>query len=205
MKWATMSSRDRRAVLLGTAVLLPALAFIWGVRPYINALDDARSELTAQRNALAREQAAVTSAKENPRLRQLADSAMQAMQPKLFSGRDDVMASALLASYVGDLAAKARVWLQDANTRPAVLGKDGVRALQVDIRGQSDLRGTMRFLQALQRGSKLIRVDKLDVSRAAGSSDDPMETLTITATISGFALADASGAALPDSASKRGQ
>jgi hypothetical protein len=205
MKWATMSLRDRRAVLLGAAVLLPALAFIWGVRPYMNALDDARSELAAQRDALAREQAAVTSAKENPRLRQLADSAMQAMQPKLFSGRDDVMASALLASYVGDLAAKARVWLQDANTRPAVLGKDGVRALQVDIRGQSDLRGTMRFLQALQRGSKLIRVDKLDVSRAAGSSDDPMETLTITATISGFALADASGAAPPDSASKRGQ
>ena len=205
MKWATMSLRDRRAVLLGAAVLLPALAFIWGVRPYMNALDDARSELTAQRDALAREQAAVTSAKENPRLRQLADSAMQAMQPKLFSGRDDVMASALLASYVGYLAAKARVWLQDANTRPAVLGKDGVRALQVDIRGQSDLRGTMRFLQALQRGSKLIRVDKLDVSRAAGSSDDPMETLTITATISGFALADASGAATPDTASKRGQ
>jgi len=205
MKWATMSLRDRRAVLLGASVLLTALAFIWGVRPYINAIDDARSELTAQRDALAREQAAVTSAKENPRLRQLADSAMQAMRPKLFSGRDDVMASALLASYVGDLAAKARVWLQDANTRPAVLGKDGVRALQVDIRGQSDLRGTMRFLQALQRGSKLIRVDKLDVSRAAGSSDDPMETLTITATISGFALADASGAPLPDSASKRGQ
>jgi len=205
MKWTTMSLRDRRAVLLGAAVLLPAFAFIWGVRPYMNALDDARSELAAQRDALAREQAAVTSAKENPRLRQLADSAMQAMQPKLFSGRDDVMASALLASYVGDLAAKARVWLQDANTRPAVLGKDGVRALQVDIRGQSDLRGTMRFLQALQRGSKLIRVDKLDVSRAAGSSDDPMETLTITATISGFALADASGAAAPDSASKRGQ
>jgi hypothetical protein len=205
MKWATMSLRDRRAVLLGAAVLLPALAFIWGVRPYMNALDDARSELAAQRDALAREQAAVTSAKENPRLRQLADSAMQAMQPKLFSGRDDVMASALLASYVGDLAAKSRVWLQDANTRPAALGKDGVRALQVDIHGQSDLRGTMRFLQALQRGSKLIRVDKLDVSRAAGSSDDPMETLTITATISGFALADASGATPPDSASKRGQ
>ena len=205
MKWATMSSRDRRAVVLGAAVLLPALIFIWGVRPYMNALDDAHSELAAQRDALAREQAAVTSAKENPRLRQLADSAMQAIQPKLFSGRDDVMASALLASYVGDLAAKARVWLQDANTRPAIVGKDGVRALQVDIRGQSDLRGTMRFLQALERGSKLIRVDKLDVSRAPGSTDDPMETLTITATISGFALADATSAAPADSAGKRGQ
>jgi Type II secretion system (T2SS), protein M subtype b len=204
MKWSTMPVRDRRAVMLGAGTLLPALIFIWGVRPYLGALDDARQELAAQRDALAREQAAVTSARENPRLRSTADSAMQAIQPRLFAGRDDVMASALLASYVGDLAAHARVWLQDANTRPAIVSKDGVRALQVEIRGQSDLRGTLRFLQALERGAKLVRIDKLDVSRAAGSTDDPMETLTITATISGFALADAA-AATPDSAARRGQ
>lgn len=204
MKWSTMSPRDRRAVLVGAAILLPALFFIWGVRPYLGALDDARQELAAQREALSREQSAVNSARENPRLRQLADSAMQAMQPKLFNGRDDTMASALLASYVGDLAAKSRVWLQDANTRAAIVGKDGVRALQVEIRGQSDLRGTLRFLNALERGSKLVRVDKLDVSRAPGSADDPMETLTITATISGFALADA-GPPSADTTTGRGQ
>lgn len=204
MKWSTMSPRDRRAVLVGAAILLPALFFIWGVRPYLGALDDARQELAAQREALSREQSAVNSARENPRLRQLADSAMQAMQPKLFNGRDDTMASALLASYVGDLAAKSRVWLQDANTRAAIVGKDGVRALQVEIRGQSDLRGTLRFLNALERGSKLVRVDKLDVSRAPGSADDPMETLTITATISGFALADA-GPPPADTTTGRGQ
>jgi hypothetical protein len=190
MTWSAMQSRDRRAVMLGVAVLAPALLFIWGVRPYLAALDDARQELAAQRDALAREQAAVASARDNPRLRQVADSAMHALQPRLFEGRDDVMASALLASYVGDLAQRSRVLLQDASTRPSTVGKDGVRALAVEIRAESDLRGTLRFLQALERGTKLVRVDRLDVIRAPGSTDDPAEALTITATISGFALAD---------------
>lgn len=188
MKWATMSQRDRRALVLGAAVLVLAFLFIWGVRPYLAALDDARQAVAAQRDALSREEAAVASTRDNPRLRQVADSAMQVLRPRLFEARDDVMASALLASYIGDVADRSRVWLQDANTRPSTLGKDGVRALQVEIRGQSDLRGALRFLEALRRGPKLVRVDKLDVTRAPGSGDDPMETLTITATISGFAL-----------------
>ena len=188
MKWATLSARDRRAVIIGAAVLIPAFFFIWGVRPYLVALDDAQQAVAAQRDALSREEAAVASTRDNPRLRQAADSAMQVLRPRLFEARDDVMASALLASYIGDVADRSRVWLQDANTRPSTLGRDGVRSLQVEIRGQSDLRGTLRFLEALRRGSKLVRIDKLDVTRAPGAGDDPMETLTITATISGFAL-----------------
>ena len=190
MRWSALQPRDRRAVTLGAAVLIPALLFIWGLRPYLAALDDARQELAAQRDALAREEAALASARDNPRLRQVADSAMRAMQPRLFQGRDDVMASALLASYVGDVAQRSRVWLEDASTRPSPVAKGGVRALQVEIRAESDLRGTLRFLQALERGQKLVRIDRLDVTRAPGSADDGMETLSITATISGFALAD---------------
>jgi hypothetical protein len=197
MKLATMTSRDRRALLLGAVILLPGLLYIWAVRPYLAAVDDASQTVAAQRDALAREQAAVASERQNPRFHLVADSAMQVLRPRLFEGRDDVMASALLASYVGDVAEKARVWLQDATTRPSAAGKDGVRTLQVELRAQSDLRGAMRFLQALQRGPKLVRIDRLDVIRAPGSADDPMETLTITATLSGFALADSTASAKP--------
>jgi hypothetical protein len=188
MKWSTMSVRDRRAVVLGAVAIGVPVLFIWGIRPYLGALDDARQALSVEREALAREQAAVASARDNPRMRQVTDSAMQILEPKLFEGRDDVMASSLLASYVGAVAQRSRVWLQDANTRVATQDKDGVRALHVDIRGQSDLRGALRFLQALDRGDKLVRVDKLDVTRAPGTGDDPMETLMVTATLSGFAL-----------------
>ena len=190
MKWSAMSSRDRRAVMLGAVILLPALLFIWGVRPYRAALADARDQLATERATLARERAAIETARQNPQLQHVADSAMRAMRPRLFEGKDDVMASAELASYLGEVASDARVWLQDASTRPSLPATDGVRTLRVDIRGESDLLGALMFLQALERGQKLVRVDRLDISRSARSDEEEIETLTIAATISGFAVND---------------
>jgi hypothetical protein len=60
----------------------------------------------------------------------------------------------------------------------------------VEIRAESDLRGTLTFLQSLERGSKLIRIDRLDVSRVP-HDDKTVETLAIAATIAGFAVNDA--------------
>jgi hypothetical protein len=187
-----MSARDRRAVSIGGGILFAALFVLWAVKPYAAALGDTRDRLAVERDALAREEAAVALARQNPRLQLVADSTMAVMQPRLFAGRDDVIASSELASYLGEAAQRSRVWLQDASTRPSLVGKDGVRTLQVEIRARSDLRGTMRFLQTLEHGTKLVRVDRLDIARAPGSNDDPSETLTVTATIAGFATADAS-------------
>jgi hypothetical protein len=192
MRWSTMSGRDRRAVVIGGLVLLPALVYVWGVRPYQAALSDARDQLSTERATLARERTAIITARRNPQLQHIADSAMRVMRPRLFEGKDDVMASAELASYLGDVAQRARVWLQDASTRPATPAAQGggVRTLRVEIRAESDLRGTLKFLQALERGDKLIRIDRLDISRVPHDEKD-VETLSIAATIAGFALSDA--------------
>jgi hypothetical protein len=190
MKWSTMSSRDRRAVSLGGLILLPALFFIWVVRPYRAALADARDQLATERSTLARERAAIETARRNPQLQHVADSAMRAMRPRLFEGKDDVMASAELASYLGEVAGRTRVWLQDASTRPSLAAAEGVRTLRVDIRAESDLLGALLFLRELERGDKLVRVDRLDISRTSRGDDDEMETLTIAATISGFSVND---------------
>jgi len=178
--------------MYGAVVLLPALIFIWGVRPYRAALSDARDQLATERATLARERAAIMTARKNPQLQHIADSAMRVMRPRLFEGKDDVMASAELASYLGDVAQRARVWLQDASTRPATPAAQGggVRTLRVEIRGESDLQGTLKFLQALERGDKLIRIDRLDISRVP-RDDKGVETLAIAATIAGFAVNDA--------------
>jgi hypothetical protein len=61
----------------------------------------------------------------------------------------------------------------------------------VEIRGESDLLGTLRFLQALERGDKLIRIDRLDISRSPRSDESDSQTLSIAATIAGFAVNDA--------------
>lgn len=196
MTWSSLSARERRTVIVGASVAAAGLLFVWGVRPYRTALTEARESLSIESAALARERAAVASARQNPRLLQLTDSAMRAVRPRLFEGKDDVMASADLASYVGDVARRSRVWMQDAATRPAVAGPDGTRALRVEIRAESDLLGTLLFLQALERGEKLVRVDRLDLVRSQRLGDSDVEAIAITATLSGFAAGDSTTASV---------
>jgi hypothetical protein len=184
-----MSGRERRTIVLGAGVVLAGFALIWG-RMYRDALAAARDELATERATLARERAAVSTALHNPQLQHIADSAMRAMRPRLFEGKDDVMASAELASYVGDVAQRARVWLQDAGTRRASPAAEGVRTLRVEIRAESDLQGALLFLQGLERGDKLVRIDRLDISHSARSDEKDAEVLSIAATISGFAVSD---------------
>jgi hypothetical protein len=195
MKWSTMKPSERRTVIVGGALVLLGLVPIYVVRPYRAALSDARDQLAAERQTLARERAAIATAKQNPQLQHVADSAMRATRPRLFEGRDDVMASAELASYLGDVAHSSRVWLQDAGTRPASPSSDGVRTLHVEIRAESDLLGVMKFIHALEHGDKLIRIDRLDISKSPRSDEKDVETLSVAATISGFAVADASQSA----------
>ncbi|MEO7084570.1 MAG: type II secretion system protein GspM [Gemmatimonadaceae bacterium] len=190
MKWSTMKPRERRTIIVGTALLLVGLVPIYVVRPYRAALSDARDQLAAEGHTLARERAAVATARENPGLQHVADSAMRATRPRLFEGRDDVMASAELASYLGEVALSTRVWLQDAGTRPASPSANGVRTLYVEIRAESDLAGVLKFIQALEHGDKLIRIDRLDISRSPRSDEKDVETLSVAATIAGFAVND---------------
>ena len=184
-------------------MVLPALFAIWGVRPYVAALSDARQQLSVARETLAKEQAALEAAHRNPRLRLSADSAMRAVSPRLFEGRDDVMASAELASYLGDVARTSRVWLQDAATRPAVQAPGGVRALRVEMRAESDLRGVLAMLHELELGTKLVRVERIDISRVSRAvASDSTETLAVSATVTGYAIGSDSGSS-PRSAAVR--
>src|SRR3954463_6972192 len=112
MSWSTMSPKDRRAIILGAVIVLPALFFIWGVRPYRTAMAETRAELEAgrlgrwragaarraqaeaARLALSREKAAVVAKPTAPGGQQFADSALILVAPRLFEGRDDAIASA---------------------------------------------------------------------------------------------------------------
>lgn len=186
-----MSPSDRRALLFGAAIIVPSLFFVFGVKPYRAALANVQQELSVEREAYARERAAVGAARRNPQLQHVADSAMQAMAPRLFAGRDDVMASAEIATYLGELARSSHVWLQDASTRPATALDGGVRALHVELRGESDLRGILTLVKSLEHGAKFIRVERLDISTQPGRPDQPgTETLALSASIVGYAIPD---------------
>ena len=201
---SSLSSSDRRALTLGAIVVVPALFFVFAVKPYLRALQDVQQQLSVERDAFTRERAAVAAAKRNPLMQHIADSAMQAMAPRLFTGRDDVMASAEVASYVGDLARGNHVWLQDASTRPATALDGGVRALHVELRAESDLRGILAFVKSLETGGKFLRVQRIDISAQPGRADQPgAETLALSASIVGYAIPDP-GAPVPVSRAAKG-
>jgi hypothetical protein len=192
-----MSARDRKAISWGLVILVPALFLVWVVKPYFARLDEARQQLAAERETLMRERAAIESARRNPKAHIVADSAMHAMAPRLFEGRDDVMASAELASFVGDVARDSHVWLQEAATRPAIAAGGGVRALRIDVRAESDLAGVLALIRTLELGEKLIRIDRLDISRLSATEQDSTETLALSATITGYAIGPEAPAAAP--------
>lgn len=189
MTWSTMSAKDRRAIVLGALLVLPALFFIYGVRPYRAALASTRDELDIARLALSREKAAVATTQASPVALRSADSALMMVAPRLFEGRDDAIASAQLASYLGNVARRSRVLMQDANTRPSSALPEGIRALRVEVHAESDIQGITTFLHNLEAGDKLVRVDRLEMSRVPGLEEkNGFETLSITATITGFAF-----------------
>lgn len=184
-----ISASERRTIRRAAWVLAPVAFFYLVARPYVGALDAARDRLAAESDALARERGAVAVAEKNPAIQELTDSVLQVTVPHLFTGRDDVMASSELGAYLGSVADEHHVYLQDATTRPATTSATGVRTLRVDIRAESDFQGLLEFLRALEQGDKLVKIERLDVSVGlSGPGNEDAETLSIVATITGFAL-----------------
>ena len=189
MKLREISAKDGRAIIIGVSILAASGFYLKGVRPFMTALSDSRERLAVARTTLARERNVIAMAPTQPALRQAADSAMLSIEPRLFTGRDDVMAGAELAAYLDVATKESRVLLQDASTRPGSVSASGVRTLRVDIRAESDLRGILALLHTLEWGDKLIRIERLDLSRLPNAADDDRtETISLNATITGFAL-----------------
>lgn len=196
-KKSGMSAKDRRALVIGLVVVLPSLFYVFGVKRYVAAVKETRQHVTDERFRLAQELAAIAAARENPQLQRIADSSMRAMMPRLFSGTDDVGAD--LVSLIGDVAQQHEVYLRNATTQKATTDANGVRTLTVNIEGETDLQGLLAFLEALERGDKLLRVDRLRVTRTIAKADAAgVQPITIAASIAGFAIRE--GPAMPDNA-----
>jgi hypothetical protein len=189
-----ISPNERKTVAWGMTIVVPALLYVWGMRPYQAALTEVRERLAVEQEALARERGAVATAQRNPELQHLTDSVLHAIEPRLFEGRDDVMTSSELAAYLGDVAFDSHVWMEDASTRPVTMSTTGVRTLHVEIRAESDFHGVLSFLQNLEQGDKFVRIERIDISRGLnGVGNENAETLLLSATIAGYALGSGSG------------
>jgi hypothetical protein len=188
-----MTPRDRRALLLGGAVLAPALLGMWGVRPALTRYQALRAEVVRERDLLSRERALLAAVPALDSAAALLDTAAARAGARLFPGADPLAATAGLGAYVSDVARRHRVHVQQGETRPPASAAGDLVAVEVAIRAQGDLEGTLGFLADLEHGPRLVQVARLGIERTAAARDrEPeSETLSVTLVVRGYAAGGA--------------
>lgn len=189
-----LATADRRALTLGAVFVLPVLAWTLAVRPYVRALAETTERLHDARMLLAREQRLITEAPDYPLRRRRASAALGSTWTRLVRGPDTLSVAAALASHVTDEASGAGMLVEQVEThspdslRAASLDRVRLGAATVDLRARGDLDGVLTFLDALETGETLVRVDRLRIERAPMGTDAAgQETLALTVTVSGIA------------------
>lgn len=197
MRLALSNPRDRRALIVALLVVVPVLLFRVVVSPYMQALSDIHDRVEVQRDLLLRELTVLKEAPAYPALTRDAAAALRVEAARLFSGPDELAASAALVNYVSVESRRHRVLIRQSETRPAQPTGEGVLTLEITVRGMSDLEGLLGFLGALDQGTRLVRVEQIAIQRAQqvqiGTVRDE-EILNFNAVISGYGLAGADGA-----------
>lgn len=197
----TLGARDRRALRLGAWALVPLLIAGAIIRPYVTSLLDHREALASERALLVREYRAVQELANDRRALAALDSELVSLAPRLFSGADVVTASAELGRYANEEAAAAGLHVAQVETESRIdstpvarLGNDGsgperaqsASDLRVSLRARGDIVAIHEFLQAIEAGSKLVRVERIQIVRPA-DGDGYDGALSFTALLAGRA------------------
>ena len=167
-----MTSRDRRAVLVGGAIVLGAVLGLRVVPGAVSASLAARRGLDMQATLLARANAELDAL---PRLRDSAEvltRALVALAPRLLDGGTDVEASADLAARVNHAAARAPARLDRLDPLPDSATAGRLARARVRIALETDVRGLVTLLRALEAGDGLLEIEQLDVRSADPAAPD---------------------------------
>jgi hypothetical protein len=210
-----LSHRDRRALLLGLAVLLPALLWMFALRPYREALAEARTSLDSERALLLREEALVASAPTLPAALEAAAAEAKRAELRLVRAANAPLGEAEVTGYLEGVAGLSRVLLQEmrgVEPERGAVAPEGVRVVRLALRGESDLEGVLTFLHRVEESPLLLRVIELSVEpvvqrarpapRRRGEEEaEPSQPQQITEGLMQFALiVEAYAPAEPDEA-----
>jgi hypothetical protein len=196
-----LAPRDRRAILLGVAVLAPALVYVLGVRPYREALAGVRDRVQAERELLARELALLESASDLPGAILRAEEAAGRAEARMLQAPSAVLAEGELTDLLEGSAFRSRVLLEEIRTGELARGEEpppGLSVIRLHLRGESDLQGVLTFLGEIERSHILLRVRglALEPQVARPESDDetqgsreaePTGVVTFQLILDGFA------------------
>ncbi len=178
-----LAPRDRHAILLGLAIIVPAVVIVLGVRPFYGALTDVQERLTVEREVLARELQLLRSAELLPQHIEEALRKTAAVDLRLLEAASVTLAEAQLTDLLESWAVLSRVLLREIESIAPARGAEpppGAETIRISVRGESDLEGVLTFLDALESGLLLVRVTGLALEPVlarpqAGAGDAPQD------------------------------
>jgi len=184
-----MTGRDRRALVLGGAVVIGALLVLrvvpWGVRSVLGAETGLRERATL----LARARADLADAGV------LRDSAVQVGQalvglaPKILSGNSAAEAVADLSARVNMAVSGHQAKLERVDPLPDSLRAGRLRRVALRAAFECDVRGLAGVLEGLEFGKVALSLRELRVTAVdAGSADKAPEVLRVEMTVAGWFL-----------------
>lgn len=164
--WDRLSARDRRALTVGLALVVPALLWVAGVRPYRASLADTRDQVAAEGTLLERERELLGSAPVIRRALRKARARADEAERRLVSAANTALAEAELIDYLETVAALSRVLLEEVRT--VAPGRDevapeGLQPVRLAVRGESDLEGVLTFLETIETNPLLLRIGGLTI------------------------------------------
>jgi hypothetical protein len=184
-----LSPGDRRAVMIGAVILVPALLYVYAARPIARAIADKRAAAVQQTDLLARERAMIERSPRFPALRTEVSQRLDAERKHTITSEASVTANVKLADYVRQIGRAHEVLVTDAAETPGDSLTPGVMLLRLSVHGESDLRGILGFVRGIENGSMHARLASLQIEKARGrttpnaQAEDPREILMLTATI----------------------
>ena len=178
-----MASRDRRAVLLGLGILLPAMAYVLGVKPYRAALEGVRDRVIAEQELLSRELALLAAAPSVPRELQQAEAQAAVFEDRMVRAASGVLAESELTDFLEGSAFRSRVLLEEIRGGELGRGEEpppGLSVVRLHLRGESDLEGVLTFLDEIEKSRLFLRVRGLalepEVSRPGSDNNENNQT-----------------------------
>jgi hypothetical protein len=162
----SMNARDRRAIVVGLAVLVPVLLYTAVVRPYRAALHELRDRTATELALLERELALIASAPVLPAGVEAAQIRAQSAGMRLVRASNLPLAEAEVTGMLENIALLSSVLLQEMRAvEPRTAGDvaASLRPLWLAVRGESDLEGVITFLQRIEGNPLLLRVIELSM------------------------------------------
>jgi hypothetical protein len=174
-----LAPRDRRAILLGLAVLLPSVTYVLGVKPYRAALADVRDRVEMQRRALEGELGLLAAAPTLPLELESAEAEADVYEDKLVQAPTGILAEGELSDFLESAAVRSRVLLEGIRSGELGRGEEpppGLSVVRLHLSGESDLEGVLTFLDEIEKSQLFLRVRGMalepEVARPESDGDE---------------------------------